>query len=425
MTSHLMATFARVKLAFERGEGVWLIATDGERYLDFASGVAVNALGHAHPHLAAALKQQADRLWHVSNLYEIPEAERAAQRLCDASFADVVFFCNSGAEAVECAIKTARKYQSASDRPQRYRIITFEGAFHGRTLATLAAGGQKKYLDGFGPVVEGFDQVPFADLAATKRAVGAETAAIMIEPLMGEGGVRVIEPGFLRALRELCDEHGLLLIFDEVQSGMGRTGELFAYQRSGVAPDIMTLAKALGGGFPVGACLATNDAAVGMTAGTHGSTFGGNPLAMSAVNATLDVMLAPGFLDHVKRIALVFKQRLAEITDRYPALIADLRGEGLLVGLRALVPAGQLVDALRAEKMLAVAAGDNVVRLLPPLIVSEPEIAEGVARLDRACAKLNRTLGGKAGQSSSTAAATISHPATSGAANRGKREPAR
>jgi acetylornithine/N-succinyldiaminopimelate aminotransferase len=393
VTSHLMATFARVKLAFERGEGVWLIATDGERYLDFASGVAVNALGHAHPHLAAAFREQADRLWHVSNLYEIPEAERAARRLCEASFADVVFFCNSGAEAVECAIKTARKYQSVNGRPQRYRIITFEGAFHGRTLATLAAGGQKKYLDGFGPVVEGFDQVPFADLGAARRAVGDETAAIMIEPLMGEGGVRVIEPGFLRALRELCNQNGLLLIFDEVQTGMGRTGELFAYQRSGVAPDIMTLAKALGGGFPVGACLATNEAAAGMTAGTHGSTFGGNPLAMSAVNATLDVMLEPAFLEHVKRISLLFKQRLAEITDRYPALFAELRGEGLLVGLRALVPAGELVDALRGEKMLAVGAGDNVVRLLPPLIVSEAEIAEAIARLDRACAKVNRAIG--------------------------------
>ncbi len=388
VTSHLMPTFARVHLAFERGEGVWLYATNGERYLDFTSGVAVNALGHAHPHLVAALSEQAHKLWHVSNLYEIPEDERAAKRLCEASFADVVFFCNSGAEAAECAIKTARKYQSVNGRPERFRIVTFEGAFHGRTLATLAAGGQKKYLDGFGPVVEGFDQVPFADLAAVKRVVGDETAAIMIEPLMGEGGVRVVEPSFLRALRELCDAHDLMLIFDEVQTGMGRTGELFAYQRSGVVPDIMPLAKALGGGFPVGACLATREAAKGMTAGTHGSTFGGNLLAMSAVNATLDVMLAPGFFDHVKRIGLLFKQRLAEIKDRYPSLIAEVRGEGLLVGLRALVPAGELVDALRAENMLAVGAGDNVVRLLPPLIVSEQEIAEGVARLDRACAKL-------------------------------------
>ena len=392
VTPHLMATFARVDLAFERGEGVWLIATNGERYLDFASGVAVNALGHGHPHLTAALAEQSQRLWHVSNLYEIPEAERAAQRLCAASFADVVFFCNSGAEAVEGAIKTARKYQSVSGHPERYRIVTFEGAFHGRTLATLAAGGQKKYLDGFGPPVEGFDQVAFNDLAAVKKAAGAETAGIMIEPLMGEGGVRTVEPSFLRALRELCDQNGLLLILDEVQSGMGRTGELFAYQRAAVTPDIMPLAKALGGGFPVGALLATSEAAKGMTPGTHGSTFGGNPLAMSAVNATLDVMLAPGFFDHVKKIGILLKQRLAEIKDRYPELIAEVRGDGLLVGLRAVVPAGELVNAIRAEKMLAVGAGDNVVRLLPPLIISEQEMAEGVARLDRACAQLSRSL---------------------------------
>jgi acetylornithine/N-succinyldiaminopimelate aminotransferase len=390
MTSHLMPTFARVHLAFERGEGVWLFATDGERYLDFTSGVAVNALGHAHPHLLAALAEQSQKLWHVSNLYDIPEAERAAERLCAASFADVVFFCNSGAEAAEGAIKCARKYQSVNGRSERYRIVTFEGAFHGRTLATLAAGGQKKYLDGFGPVVEGFDQVPFGDLGAVKRAVGAETAAIMIEPLMGEGGVRIVEPPFLRALREICDEHGLLLVFDEVQSGMGRTGRLFAYEHSGVTPDVMSLAKALGGGFPVGAVLATAEAAKGMTAGTHGSTFGGNPLAMSAVNATLDIMLARGFLDHVKRTGLLFKQRLAEIKDRYPSLIAEVRGEGLLVGLRMLVPAGELVDATRAENMLTVGAGDNVVRLLPPLIISEQEISEGVARLDRALARLGR-----------------------------------
>jgi acetylornithine/N-succinyldiaminopimelate aminotransferase len=385
-----MTTFARVDLAFERGEGVWLVTKDGERYLDFTSGVAVNALGHAHPHLVAALTEQAQKVWHVSNLYEIPESERVAARLCAASFADVVFFCNSGAEAVEGAIKTARKYHAVNGQSERYRIITFEGAFHGRTLATLAAGGQRKYLEGFGPVVDGFDQVPFADLEAVKTAIGPATAAIMIEPLMGEGGVRTVEPSFLRALRELCDRDGLLLIFDEVQSGMGRTGELFSYQRTGVTPDIMALAKALGGGFPVGAVLATSAAAKGMTPGTHGSTFGGNPLAMSAANATLDVMLAPGFFDHVKKIGILLKQRLAEIKDRYPSLIAEVRGEGLLVGLRAIVPAGDLVNALRAEKMLAVAAGDNVVRLLPPLIISEQEIAEGVTRLERACARLSR-----------------------------------
>ena len=390
MTSHLLPTYARANLAFERGEGVWLVATNGERYLDFTSGVAVNALGHAHPHMIAALTAQAQKVWHVSNLYQVPEAERVAQRLCDASFADVIFFCNSGAEAMECTIKMARKYHAANGAPERYRIITFEGAFHGRTLATLAAGGQKKYLEGFGPVVEGFDQVPFADLEATKAAITPATAGILIEPIMGEGGVRVVEPSFLRALRELCDQRGLLLLLDEVQTGMGRTGELFAHQRVGVEPDIMGLAKALGGGFPVGACLAKREAAKGMTVGTHGSTFGGNPLAMSAANAVLDVMLEPGFLERVQRTGLFFKQRLAEIKDRYPAIISEIRGEGLLVGVRAVVPAGELVDALRAEKMITVAAGDNVVRLLPPLIISEAEIAEGVDRLGRACARLAR-----------------------------------
>ncbi len=393
MTSHLLPTYARVDLAFERGEGVWLIATNGDRYLDFTSGVAVNALGHAHPRLLAALAAQAQKVWHVSNLYRIPEAERVARRLCEVSFADTVFFCNSGTEAIECSIKMARKYHAADGKPERYRIITFEGAFHGRTLASLAATGQKKYLDGFGPPVDGFDQVPFADLAAVEKAIGAQTAAIMIEPIMGEGGVRVVEPAFLRALRQLCDRQGLLLVFDEVQTGMGRTGALFAYQRAGVEPDIMALAKALGGGFPVGACLATSAAAKGMTAGTHGSTFGGNPLAMSVADAVLDVMLAPGFLDRVQRTALVFKQRLAEIKDRHPAVIGEVRGEGLLIGLRALVPAGELVDALRAEKMIAVAAGDNVVRLLPPLIIGEEEVGEGLARLDRACARIGRGSG--------------------------------
>jgi len=379
---------ARIDLAFERGEGAWLIATNGERYLDFTSGVAVNALGHAHPQLVAAISEQVRKLSHVSNLYRIPEAERLAARLCEVSFADLVFFTNSGAEAMECAIKMARKYQSASGKPERFRIVTFEGAFHGRTLATLAAGGQKKYLDGFGPVVEGFDQVPFADLEATKRAIGPETAAILIEPIMGEGGVRVVPHEFLRALRQLCDRHGLLLIFDEVQTGVGRTGELFAYQRTGATPDIMALAKALGGGFPVGACLATAEAGKGMTAGTHGSTFGGNPLAMAAGNAVLDVMLTDGFLERVQRTALVFKQKLAAIKDRFPSVVAEVRGEGLLIGLRAVVPSSELVDELRAEKMITVAAGDNVVRLLPPLIIREEEIGEAVRRIERACGRL-------------------------------------
>src|SRR4051794_1386947 len=390
VTSHLMPTFARVDLAFERGEGAWLIATTGERYLDFTSGVAVNALGHAHPRLVEAISAQAARLLHVSNLFRIPESERLAERLCAQSFADYAFFANSGAEAMECAIKTARKFHAVNGAPERVRIITFEGAFHGRTLATLAAGGQKKYLDGFGPVVEGFDQVPFGDIAAVKRAIGPATAAILVEPIQGEGGVRVASNQFLRELRELADQKGALLIFDEVQTGMGRTGDLFAYQHTGVTPDIMALAKALGGGFPVGACLASAEAGKGMTAGTHGSTFGGNPLAMAAGNAVLDVMLAPGFFERLRRISLLLKQRLAEIKDRHPGVIAEVRGEGLLIGLRSVVPNGQLVDALRAEKLLTVAAGDNVVRLLPPLIVEEAEILEAVGRIDRAASAIER-----------------------------------
>lgn len=390
VTSHLLPTYSRVDLAFERGEGVWLVATNGERYLDFTSGVAVNALGHAHPHLVQALTEQAQKLWHVSNLYRIPEGEKLADRLCAATFADTVFFQNSGAEAIECAIKMARKYQSASGKPERYRIVTFEGAFHGRTLAALAATGNKKYLDGFGPPMPGFDQVPFNNLDAVKKAIGPETAAILIEPVMGEGGVRVVPPEFLRALRKLCDDNGLLLIFDEIQTGIGRTGDLFAYQHTGVTPDIMTIAKALGGGFPVGACLATTEASKGMTAGTHGSTFGGNPLAMAVGNAVMDVVTAMGFLDNVKNSALLFRQKLAELKDRHSSVLAEVRGDGLLMGLRMVPPAAEMVDELRAEKMITVAAGDNVVRLLPPLIINEAEIAEAVARIDRACTRLSQ-----------------------------------
>jgi acetylornithine/N-succinyldiaminopimelate aminotransferase len=399
VTSHLLPTYARVNLAFVRGEGAWLTTTDGERYLDFTAGVAVNALGHAHPHLIEALTEQAKALWHVSNLYRIPQAERLAERLCAATFADLVFFANSGAEAMECAIKVARKYHAANGDPDRFRIITFEGAFHGRTLATLAAGGQKKYLEGFGPVAEGFDQVPFVDIEAVKRVIGPQTAAVLIEPIQGEGGVRVAPPQALQALRKLCDERGLLLVLDEVQCGVGRSGELFAHQRTGIKPDIMGIAKAIGGGFPLGACLATAEAAKGMTAGTHGSTFGGNPLAMAAGNAVLDVVLAPGFLDHVRRCAILFNQRLAELKDRHGSLIAEIRGEGLLLGLRAVRSSAELVDEFRGEKLLTVAAGDNVVRLLPPLIIAEAEIADAVARIDRALTRIttSRDAAGKQG----------------------------
>jgi len=388
-TSHLLPVFARVDLGFERGEGAWLTATNGERYLDFTSGVAVNALGHAHPHLVAALQEQATKLWHMSNLFKSPDGERLAARLCEQSFADLVFFANSGAEAMECAIKITRKYHAAKDHPERYRIITFDGAFHGRTLATLAATGSAKYLEGFGPPMDGFDQVTLGDLDAVKKAIGPHTAGILIEPLQGEGGVRAAPHAFFKALRQLCEDNGLLLIFDEVQTGMGRTGELFAYNRLGVTPDVMPLAKALGGGFPIGACLATADAAAGMTPGSHGSTFGGNPLAVAAANAVLDVMLKPGFFEHAQKMSLLLKQKLASVVDRHPKILAEVRGEGLLIGLKAVVPSGDLVTALRDQKLLTVGAGENVVRFLPPLIVTEAEIEESVARLERACTVLS------------------------------------
>jgi acetylornithine/N-succinyldiaminopimelate aminotransferase len=388
-TSHLLPVFARVDLGFERGEGAWLIATNGERYLDFTSGVAVNALGHCHPHLVAALQEQATKLWHMSNLFKSPDGDKLAARLCEQSFADFVFFCNSGAEAMECAIKIARRHHAAKGHPERYRLVTFEGAFHGRTLGTLAATGSAKYLEGFGPPLDGFDQVPYGDLEAVKKAIGPQTAGILIEPVQGEGGVRAAPHAFFRALRELCDQHGLLLIFDEVQTGMGRTGDLFAYKRLGVVPDVMSLAKALGGGFPIGACLATAEAAEGMTPGSHGSTFGGNPLAVAAANAVLDVMLKPGFFDHVQKMSLLLKQKLASVVDRYPAVLAEVRGEGLLIGVKAVVPSGDLVNALRDQKLLTVGAGENVVRFLAPLIVTEAEIEESVLRLERACAALS------------------------------------
>jgi acetylornithine/N-succinyldiaminopimelate aminotransferase len=387
-TSHLLPVFARVDLAFERGEGCWLIATNGERYLDFTSGVAVNALGHAHPHLVTALQEQATKLWHMSNLFRSPDGEKLAARLCEQSFADYVFFCNSGAEAMEGVIKLVRHYHFSKGNPARYRIVTFEGAFHGRTLATLAATGTAKYLEGFGPPVDGFDQVPHGDLEAVKKAIGPHTAGILIELVQGEGGVRSASPAFIKALRALCDEHGILLAFDEVQTGMGRTGELFAYKRVGVEPDVMSLAKALGGGFPIGAVLASAEAASGMAPGSHGSTFGGNPLAVAAANAVLDVMLAPGFFDHVQKMSLLLKQKLASVVDRYPSILSEVRGEGLLIGVKAVVPSGDLVNALREQKLLTVGAGDNVVRFLAPLIVSEAEIDHSVQSLERACTAL-------------------------------------
>ena len=392
--SPLYDTFARAPLAFARGEGCWLETTDGRRFLDFSSGVAVNSLGHAHPKLVAVLTEQAGKLWHVSNLFRIPEQERLAQLLCDGSFAEKVFFANSGAEAVECAIKTARRYHFVSGRPERTRFITFAGAFHGRTLATLAATGNPKYLEGFGPTPEGFDQVDLGDLKAVEAAIKPETAAIMIEPIQGEGGIRFVPGQFLRDLRTLADRHGILLIFDEVQTGIGRTGKLFAYEWSGVAPDIMTAAKGIGGGFPLGACLATAEAAKGMTPGTHGSTFGGNPLAMAVGAAVVETIQAPGFLDHVRQMGLYLKQRLAGIADAHPTVAAEVRGEGLLVGVRCLAPVGDVVAAMRDQNLLGVAAGENVIRLIPPLIVTEVEIDEAIARFDRALAALTPAKAG-------------------------------
>jgi acetylornithine/N-succinyldiaminopimelate aminotransferase len=383
-------TFVRAPLEFDRGEGVWLVAADGERYLDFAGGIAVNSLGHNHPHLVSALTEQAGKLWHISNLYRIPGQERLAERLVEATFADKVFFTNSGAEALECAIKTARRYQYVNGHPERYRTITFEGAFHGRTLATIAAGGQAKYLEGFGPKVEGFDQVPFDDMDAVEKAIGPETAAILIEPVQGEGGIRPVPIASLKRLRELCDRHGLLLVFDEVQCGIGRTGKLFAYEWTGVAPDIMAIAKGIGGGFPMGACLATEAAAAGMTAGVHGTTFGGNPLAMAVGNAVLDVVLADGFLDDVNRKGLLMKQGLAAVADEFPDVFEGIRGSGLMLGLKCRMPNAAVNAALRDQKLLAVPAGDNVLRLLPPLVVSEDEIRIGLERIREGARTLSR-----------------------------------
>jgi len=384
----LYETYNRAPLRFERGEGVWLITENGERYLDFAAGIAVNSLGHAHPHLVEALKAQADKVWHLSNLYEIPGQEELSKRLTEATFADRVFFTNSGAEALECAIKTARRYQYAKGHPERFHIITFEGAFHGRTLATIAAGGQEKYLEGFGPKAPGFDQVPFGDVDALTAAITDATAAILIEPVQGEGGLRPASKEFMKKLREICDEKGLLLILDEVQCGVGRTGKFFAYELAGITPDIMAVAKGIGGGFPLGACLATEEAASGMKPGTHGTTYGGNPMAMAVGNAVLDVILGEGFLQHVNDVALVFRQGLESLKDRFPDVIEDIRGEGLMLGIKTRVPNVDFVGVARDEHLLTVPAGDNVVRILPPLTVTAEEVREGLARIEKVAEKL-------------------------------------
>ena len=390
MVTPVIPTYARLDVAFERGEGAYLYDDKGECYLDFGAGVAVNSLGHAHPHLVKTIAEQAGKLWHTSNIYRVSGQEKLAKRLTDATFADTVFFTNSGVEAIEASIKTARRYQYVNGHPERFRTITFEGAFHGRTLAGIAAGGQAKYLEGFGPKVEGFDQVPFGDLKLVEKAITPETAAILIEPIQGEGGLRPATPEFLRGLRKLCDEHGLLLILDEVQTGVARTGKLFAHELAGITPDIMAIAKGIGGGFPMGACLATERAASGMTAGTHGSTFGGNPLAMAVGNAVLDIVLAPGFLEHVVKVANFARQQLAGLVASHPTVFEDVRGEGLMMGLKMRVPNTEFVAALLRHKMLAIGAGDNVIRLLPPLIVTEDDVRAALKILSETAAEFEK-----------------------------------
>jgi acetylornithine/N-succinyldiaminopimelate aminotransferase len=370
----VMPTYGRWDVAVERGEGCYLWATDGRKFIDLTSGIAVTSLGHCHPHVIEAITQQAGQLWHSSNLFRIPGQERLAGRLVQNSFADTVFFNNSGAEAVELSIKVARKYQSETGHPERYRVIGCQGSFHGRSFATLAAAGAESYLKGFGPVMDGFDQVVFNNLNEMRVAVTPETAAILVEPVQGEGGVRAPSDDYLKGLRAICDEFGLLLVYDEVQCGLGRTGKLFAHQWSGVAPDVMAVAKALGNGFPIGACLATEKAAIGMVPGTHGSTFGGNPMAVAAGNAVLDVMLAPGFFDGVNAVARTLRGRLEEYVASYPKLFESVRGSGLLLGIKCVVPAGDVVAKLRQEGLLVLTAGDNVLRILPPLIIGNREI---------------------------------------------------
>ncbi len=388
MISAVMPTYARADVVFERGEGVYLFDSAGRRHLDFGSGVAVTAFGHAHPRLVAALTEQARRVWHTSNLFRVAGQERVAARLIGASFADTVFFCNSGAEAWECGVKVIRRHFHFGDQPERYRIITCGGGFHGRTLAAISAAKQEKLIKGFGPLLEGFDQVPFGDVDALRAAVTSETAAICVEPIQGEGGIHAAPAGYLRTLRAIADEFGLLLFYDEIQTGMGRTGTLFAHQQEGAMPDVMCLAKGLGGGFPVGACLATERAAAAMTAGSHGSTFGGNPLAMAVVETVLDLMLEPGFLDRVTAVGQRFGARLESLVERHPTVFVEARGVGLMRGLKCGPTNTTVSDALRREGLLVVGAGDNVVRLLPPLIIGDAEIEEAVAILDRVAGAL-------------------------------------
>ena len=387
MSSALVQNYARIDIAFERGEGSHLIAEGGRRYLDFACGIGVTSLGHSNARVTKVLKEQADKVWHVSNLYNIEPQERLAERLTSNSFADKAFFCNSGAEAVEAALKMARIFHSSRGDEGRYRVLSFANAFHGRTLATISAGGQAKHLDGFGPRVNGFDQVALNDLGAVKASVGPETAAILVEPVQGEGGIHVADTDFLKGLRALCDANGILLIYDEIQCGVGRSGKLWAYEWTGVAPDILTAAKALGNGFPIGAVLATDAVAETLVPGKHGTTFGGNPLATSVANAVLDEMLVPGFLTRVEQMGAKLRERLeALIGDK--RVFSEVRGAGLMIGLQCNKSNLDLMTALREEGLLSVVADGNVLRLLPPLIIDEAEIDEACAAVERACAAI-------------------------------------
>ncbi len=385
-----MPVYARADIQFERGEGAYLFDTEGRRYLDFASGVAVTSFGHCHPRLIAALTAQANKVWHTSNLFRVPGQEVLAKKLVDLTFADTVFFTNSGVEAWECGVKVVRRHFYAKGQPERNRIIVVEGAFHGRTMAAISAAKTEKMVKGFAPLLDGFDQVAFGNLNELRAAITPETAAINIEPILGEGGIKVAPLDYLRALRAIADEFGLLLYFDEIQCGMGRTGKLFAHEWAGITPDVMCIAKAIGGGFPLGACLATEDAANGMVAGTHGSTYGGNPLATAVGIAALDLVSEDGFLDTVQAAGASLQKRLARIVNDYPQVFAELRGAGLMLGLRCTdgVQSGDVVTSLRHHGMLAVGASENVVRLLPPLIIGEAEIAKASEIVERTAAAL-------------------------------------
>jgi acetylornithine/N-succinyldiaminopimelate aminotransferase len=384
MIPPVLPTYTRAPLAFVSGEGAWLVEESGERYLDLGAGIAVAILGHAHPVLVRALEEQGRKLWHTSNLYRIPNQEALAERLVAATFADTVFLTNSGTEAIECAVKMARKHFHHNGQPERNRIIAFEGSFHGRSYAAISAAGSEKMVKGFGPMIPGFDQVPFGDLDAVRAAIVPETAAILVEPIQGEGGIRALTRTQMRELRTLCDERGMLLVLDEVQCGMGRTGKLFHHEWAGITPDIMTVAKGIGGGFPLGACLATERAASGMTTGTHGTTYGGNPLACAVGCAVMDIVTEPGFLDHVSRVAGRLRQGLEGLVAGHPAVFEAVRGQGLMLGLKCAAPNTRLVQAGYDARVLTVPAAENVVRILPPLVLSEAEADEGLRRLEAA-----------------------------------------